>query len=67
MELITRKTKSNLEAWNFHPIPYLVGRREGLQINDQSCLHDEASISIPKAQSLGSFWVIENMETLLLR
>lgn len=38
--LVSRKTKSELEGWNFLPYPHPLGGGEGLEseVNDWSCL-----------------------------
>ena len=46
--LVTRKTKPRLKAWNFQPYPS--PSREGRGAGVSSCLHDGASIKIPKRQ-----------------
>lgn len=47
--MVTRRSKSWLEAWKF---PHLLssGERRGVRywINNQSCLHAEVAIKIPK-------------------
>ena len=49
-KLVTRNTKSQLEAWNFQPhLPSAgKGRGAGDGINVRLCQHDEVFIKIPK-------------------
>lgn len=73
MGLVTRETKSWLGACNFqwHLLP---GERSGRWNNNQACLHDEASIKIPKYELWNifslmktSFFILERMHPTFTR
>lgn len=57
MGLVTGKTKPWLEAWNFQPLPPFSGegREAASEVNNPLCLHDEASMKVPKVQGSESF------------
>ena len=65
-ELVIRKIKPWLEAWNFQSYSpfFREGRGAGNGINDCSCLHEEASIEIPKEWDSGNLWVGKHVEVL---